>query len=70
MGYTPVEGIVMARRSGTVDPVLMLELMRQGWTDDQLSNLLWTQSRLRDLSGFCEDMQELRCEAIEGHGGA
>ena len=40
MGYTPVEGIVMARRSGTVDPVLMLELMRQGWTDDQLSNLI------------------------------
>tara|TARA_Y100001933_G_scaffold259830_1_gene310621 strand:+ start:554 stop:889 length:336 start_codon:yes stop_codon:yes gene_type:complete len=70
MGYTPLEGLVMASRSGTVDPGLMLELMRQGWTDDQLSNLLWTQSGLRDLSGFCEDMQELRCEAIEGHGGA
>ena len=50
----------MACRSGSIDPGLMLELMRQGWTDVQLSNLLQTQSGLRGLSGFSDDMQELR----------
>ena len=65
MGYTPLEGLVMACRSGSIDPGLMLELMRQGWTDVQLSNLLQTQSGLRGLSGFSDDMQELRCKAIQ-----
>ena len=48
----------MACRSGSIDPGLMLELMRQGWTDVQLSNLLQTQSGLRGLSGFSDDMKE------------
>ena len=70
MGYTPLEGLVMASRSGTVDPGLMLELMRQGWTDDQLSDLLQKRSGLSGLSGFSGDMQEIRHQAGKGHEGA
>ena len=67
MGYTPLEGLVMATRSGSIDPGLMLELMRQGWDQAQLSDLLQKQAGLKGLSGFSDDMQEIRQKASEGH---
>jgi acetate kinase len=30
MGFTPLEGIPMSRRSGTVDPGMLLWLLREG----------------------------------------
>jgi len=70
MGYTPLEGLVMASRSGSIDPGLMLELMRRGWSEVELGNLLQTESGLRGLSGFSDDMRELRHQASQGNGGA
>ena len=67
MGYTPLEGLVMATRSGSIDPGLMLELMRQGWDQAQLSDLLQKQAGLKGLSGFSDDMQEIRQKASQGH---
>jgi len=36
MGFTPLEGLVMASRSGSVDPGLLLHLQRQGLSLDAL----------------------------------
>ena len=52
MGYTPLEGLVMATRSGTVDPGLMLELMREGFSADALATMLQKESGLLELSGM------------------
>ena len=40
MGFTPLEGLMMGTRSGSVDPGILTYLMRQGhFTDEQLDEL-------------------------------
>ena len=70
MGFTPLEGLVMATRSGNLDPGLMLGLMREGYSADQMSAILQKESGLKGLSGFSGDMREIREAAAAGHSGA
>jgi acetate kinase len=52
MGFTPLEGLVMATRSGDVDPGLLLHLQRvAGLGAAQLERLLDTQSGLLGMAG-------------------
>ncbi len=70
MGYTPLEGLVMASRCGSIDPGLLLELMREGMGEAELSNLLQKQAGLKGLSGLSGDMRDIREQAAAGHQGA
>ena len=70
MGFTPLEGLVMASRSGSVDPGLLLHLLRQGVGVSELDTALNRQSGLLGLSELSGDMRELRLQAGEGHRGA
>jgi acetate kinase len=70
MGYTPLEGLVMATRSGSVDPGLLLELMREGYSGTDLSDILQKESGLKGLSGTSGDMREIREAAKSGQNGA
>lgn len=70
MGFTPLEGLVMATRSGSVDPGLLLHQLREGITAAALEQVLNHQSGLLGLSGLSSSMEELRRAAGEGHGGA
>ena len=70
MGYTPLEGLVMASRCGSIDPGLLLELMREGMGEAELANLLQKQAGLKGLSGLSGDMREIREQAAAGHQGA
>ncbi len=71
MGYTPLEGLVMATRSGSIDPGLLLQLLRQGLTPEQLEQGLQGASGLLGLSGgLSSDMRQLRQAAADGHDGA
>jgi acetate kinase len=58
MGFTPLEGIVMATRSGSVDPGLVLWLVRQGIAPDDVHEALEHQSGLKALAGT-PDMREV-----------
>ena len=59
MGFTPLEGLVMATRSGDVDPGLLLYLLRTGSMDAaQLERMLSEQSGLLGLAGSA-DMRSL-----------
>ena len=49
LGFTPLEGMVMATRSGSVDPGLLLALMRRGYNADQIASILQEQSGLKGL---------------------
>ncbi len=52
MGFTPLEGLVMATRSGSVDPGLLLWLERHaGLTEPELNDALDRRSGLLALSG-------------------
>ena len=58
MGYTPLEGLVMATRPGDLDPGLLLQLVRQGADAARLERLLYHESGLQALAGSA-DMREL-----------
>jgi len=70
MGYTPIEGLVMASRSGSVDPGVLLDLMRRGVSEADLERDLQTRSGLLGLSGLSGSMRDLRLAAADGHEGA
>ncbi|MEA5390089.1 acetate kinase [Cyanobium gracile UHCC 0139] len=70
MGYTPLEGLVMATRSGSVDPGLLLHQLRRGVTAEELDHALQQDSGLLGLSGLSASMKDLRQAAAEGHAGA
>lgn len=70
MGYTPLEGLVMATRSGSIDPGLLLHLLREGLTPEQVEAGLQGESGLLGLSGLSADMRQLRQAAAAGHDGA
>jgi acetate kinase len=51
MGFTPMEGLVMATRAGSVDPGVVLWLARQGVDVDALERGLDREGGLRGLAG-------------------
>jgi len=59
MGFTPLEGLVMASRAGNVDPGLLVWLLQAGGLDvDELGDALEHRSGLAGLAGTA-DMREL-----------
>ena len=60
MGFTPVEGLVMATRSGSVDPGLLTWLLTEGGLGaDELSDALEHRSGLLGLSETSGDLREV-----------
>jgi acetate kinase len=59
MGFTPLEGVPMATRAGSVDPGALLHLLRHGVALDELDRALEHESGLLALSGLSESVQEL-----------
>jgi acetate kinase len=59
MGFTPLDGLVMATRSGSVDPGLLLHLLQHRMTVDELGDLLERHSGLLGLSGTSGDLREV-----------
>jgi acetate kinase len=69
MGYSPMEGVPMATRSGSVDPGALLAVLRRpGMDADALDHALNEESGMRGLAGGDGLMLEL--EERAGHGDA
>jgi acetate kinase len=68
MGMTPLEGLVMATRSGDVDPGILGVLARErNLSAHEIEDILQNQSGLLGLSGISGDMRELIREADAGN---
>jgi acetate kinase len=59
MGFTPMEGLVMGTRSGSIDPGILTYLARNGTSGAQLDELLNKKSGLLGISGTSGDMREI-----------
>jgi acetate kinase len=60
MGFTPLEGIMMGTRSGSIDPGILIYLVRhRGYGADQLDRVLNKESGLKGVSGISGDMREV-----------
>jgi len=67
MGFTPLEGLMMGSRSGTVDPGLLLYLLKQkAVAADELDHVLNSESGLKGLSGVSSDMRQVEAAAHAG----
>jgi acetate kinase len=63
MGFTPLEGLMMGTRSGTVDPGMLVYLLRHKGLDvNELDHALNYQSGLLGLSGVSSDMRQVLSE--------
>jgi len=68
MGFTPLEGLMMGTRSGSVDPGILTYLMRQGrLQSQQIDDLLNQGSGLLGISGISGDMREIVSAIKRGH---
>jgi acetate kinase len=71
MGFTPLEGLMMGTRSGSVDPGLLLYLLRdKGVSPEELDRALNKESGLVGVSGVTNDMRQILQLADSGHAAA
>jgi acetate kinase len=65
MGFSPLEGVPMTTRSGSVDPGALLYLVRErGLSVDELDHALEHESGLAALSGTSGDVRELADDSV------
>jgi len=70
MGFTPLAGLVMATRSGSLDPGLLLWLQQHGGVGlDALAYVLENESGLKGLSGTSGDLREVLAGRAKGDPG-
>jgi acetate kinase len=67
MGYTPLEGLMMGTRSGSLDPGILLHLLKkQLITNEQLDQVLNHESGLLGVSGVSSDFRAVQKAAEAG----
>jgi acetate kinase len=59
MGFSTLDGLVMATRCGSIDPGVILYLARQGRSIAEIEEMLYHQSGLLGVSGVSGDMRVL-----------
>jgi len=71
MGFTPLDGLMMGTRSGSVDPGILMFLMRQHGLDaDHIDEMLNKKSGLLGISGLSGDMRDILAEMHRENGRA
>ena len=67
MGFSPLEGLMMGTRCGSIDPQILLYLMREyNLEPKQLNKLLNKESGLLGVSGISADMRTILAASAEG----
>ena len=68
MGFTPLDGLVMGTRSGSIDPGVLIHLVRQhGYSAEMLDTELNKESGMKGISGISGDMREILDSAAGGN---
>lgn len=68
MGFTPLEGLMMGSRSGSIDPGILIHLLReQGYDADKLDEVLNRESGLKGVSGLSSDMRHIQQAIASGN---
>ena len=68
MGFTPLEGLMMGTRSGSIDPAILTYIMRrEGISFDEMDAVLNRESGVLGISGLSADMRDVLAAADEGN---
>ena len=61
MGFTPLDGIIMGSRCGSIDPSIVTYLIQQkGYSSEQIDQLLNKESGILGISGIGTDFRDIR----------
>lgn len=68
MGFTPLDGVVMGTRTGSVDPsAVTFVAQKHGFTPSEMSDYMNKKSGFLGLSGISSDNREISAAAKEGN---
>ncbi|MEY3403023.1 MAG: hypothetical protein RLZZ86_2639, partial [Cyanobacteriota bacterium] len=68
MGFTPLDGLMMGSRSGSIDPGILIYLWQQyNYSSEELDNILNKLSGLRGISGVSSDLRDVIAAKKQGN---
>ncbi|MEG4031426.1 MULTISPECIES: acetate kinase [unclassified Microcoleus] len=68
MGFTPLEGLMMGSRSGSIDPGILIYLLKQSdFTAEKLDSILNRNSGLKGISGVSSDLRQIGDAIAQGN---
>ena len=67
MGLTPLDGVIMGTRCGSIDPAIITFLMGKGMTADEVDALINKKSGVKGISGVSSDFRDLAAAAADGN---
>lgn len=68
MGFTPLDGVIMGTRCGTIDPAIVPFIMeKKGYTPGEMDNYLNKQCGFAGISGVGSDSRDLQKAMNEGN---
>ncbi|MDB9459507.1 acetate kinase [Dolichospermum circinale CS-545/17] len=68
MGFTPLDGLMMGSRSGSIDPGILIYLWQQyNYSSEELDNMLNKLSGLRGISGVSSDLRDVIAAKEQGN---
>lgn len=68
MGFTPLEGIAMGTRCGSVDPAIVTFMEKEMHiTSEETDNILNKKSGVLGISGVSSDFRDIEAAASEGN---
>lgn len=68
MGLTPLDGLMMGTRCGSIDPAIVTYLIdHENLTAQEVNDLMNKQSGLLGISGLSNDLRTIRTASEEGH---
>lgn len=67
MGFTPLDGVPMGTRTGSMDPAVVTYLLNKGMTAAEVDNLMNKKSGVQGVSGVSSDFRDLSAASKEGN---
>ncbi len=68
MGFTPLDGVEMGTRCGSIDPAIVTFIMnKEGFTPDQMSDFMNKKCGFLGVSGISSDSRDIEAAILEGN---
>lgn len=68
MGFTPLDGVEMGTRCGSIDPAIVTFIMnKEGYTPDEMSNFMNKKCGFLGVSGISSDSRDIEAAIREGN---
>ena len=68
MGFTPLDGLEMGTRCGSIDPAIVTYIMKkEGFTPDEMSEFMNKKCGFLGISGYSSDSRDIEKGILEGN---